>query len=70
MTKLICGDLAAWCKEHGFGPQPKPNDYRIFKGTVAEFFEKAADDLDRHEKEAKSNVLDSRKETGVRQKGS
>lgn len=24
-----------------FGPQPTPQDYRIFKGTMAEFFEDA-----------------------------
>lgn len=24
------------------GPQPKPDDYRIFKGTPSEFFDKIA----------------------------
>ena len=35
--------------EPTFGPQPAPDDYRIFKGTPSEFFDKAAADLEAHD---------------------
>jgi len=35
-----------------FGPQPPPDDYRIFKGTPTEFFEKVEREMTKHEKEA------------------
>lgn len=33
-----------------FGPQRPPNDFRIFKGTPTEFFQKAANDLKKQER--------------------
>lgn len=34
-----------------FGPQPTPNDYRIFKGSPTQFFDKVEREFREHEKE-------------------
>ena len=36
------------------GVQKPPEDYRIFKGTPSEFFQKAADEVEGHEEETKN----------------
>lgn len=48
-----CNKEKCLCPCHFFGPQPAPDDYRIFKGSPSAFFQSCADKLAEHDREAR-----------------